>query len=54
MPYSFGYKKQDMLLPNDTCPLDAKELAPYLRILGFSDNGRPLLKQIEKKTELFL
>ncbi len=41
-------KKQDMLLPNDTCPLDAKELAPYLRILGFSDNGRPLLKQIKK------
>ncbi len=41
-------KKQDMFLPNDTCPLDAKELVPYLRILGFSDNDRPLLKQIKK------
>ena len=41
-------KKQDMLLPNNACPLDAKELVPYLRILGFSDNGRPLLKQIKK------
>ena len=37
-----------MLLTNDTCGICAKDLVPYLRILGFSDNGRPLLKQIKK------
>ena len=37
-----------MVLPNAACGLDAKDLVPYLRILGFSDAGRPLLKQIKK------
>ncbi len=41
-------KKQDMVMQNATCGLAAKDLVPYLRILGFSDTGRPLLKQIKK------